>query len=737
MVGQTVSHYEITEKIGKGGMGVVYKAHDIKLDRTVALKFLPSHLGADEFEKQRFLNEAKAASALDHPNICSIFSIEETDDGNLFIVMAYYDGMPLKRKMEWGHLPLNDVINYVLQIAAGLQKAHDKGIVHRDLKPANIFITTDDQIKIIDFGLAKAAQQTVLTKPGTTLGTVPYMSPEQAQGSTVDHRTDIWSFGVLMYEMLTGQLPFRSEYETAVVYSIINEDPVPVTDISPGVSVSIETIVMKCLEKDPDHRYQQINDMAQELHQINQSSDPEDEKRKDIPSIAVLPFVNMNRNDENEFFCDGITEDISMALIKLDGLKVAAHNSSFQFKGKPPDLKEVGKTLRVNTVLMGSLRSAGNRLRFNVQLSDVKDGYVIWSERYDRVMEDIFDIQDQISHAVVDALKVELVGNEKQRLKKRSTEDIEAYNLYLKGRYYWNQRTPESIQKAKQHFERALAEDDNYALAHSGKADCFGSLGIFGVVSPQEVLDEGRTAALKAIEIDPELAEGHTSLAFIEAVYNWNWEFADRKFQQAEALDPKYALAPFWRAIFVLSQTGRHDEALAEAHLARRLAPTVAFIDSGLLVVYFFAHQFDNAIRAAKQTLELDPGYHYANFYLGRALVQKGEVQNALGVFDKLKDVSMKQGCIGYTYAVAGEKEKAYKILNNMVKSDIPDYNKAYHIALIHSGLNERDQVFHWLEKAYGEHSTVLYWNSRAPEFNNVRNDSRWKNLMDRIGLPV
>ncbi len=737
MIGTTISHYKVIDKLGEGGMGVVYKAHDTKLDRTVALKFLPSRLGTDETEKQRFINEAKAASALDHSNICAIHSIDETDDGNLFIVMAYYEGMSLKQKIEEGPLPLKDVVNYTIQIVSGIQKAHEKGVIHRDLKPANIFITIDDQVKIIDFGLAKAAEQALLTKSGTTLGTVPYMSPEQARGEKVDHRTDIWALGVVMYEMITRQRPFKSDYEMALVYSIIKEDPLPVTEISPEVPGSIDTIVMKCLEKDPDHRYQQMNDLIQELDQINQSPEPEKEKQKDIPSIAVLPFVNMNRNDDTEFFCDGITEDISMALTKLDGLNVAAHNSSFQFKGKTPDLKEVGRTLKVNTVLMGSLRSAGNRLRFNVQLSDVRDGYVIWSERYDRVMEDIFDIQDQISHAVVDALKVELVGNEKQKLKKRSTEDIEAYNLYLKGRYYWNQRTPESIRKAKQHFERALTEDENYALAHSGKADCFASIGLFGVVSPQEVLDEGRTAALKAIEIDPDLAEGHTSLAFIEAVYNWKWQFADRKFQQAKTLDPNYATAPFWRAIFVLSPNGRHDEALTEARLARRLNPTAAIIDSGLAMVYFYANKFNEAIRAAKQTLELDPALLGANWMLGRALVQTGEVQNALDVFDKVKDVNMKQGSIGYAYAVAGEKEKAYEIVNNMVQSEIPDYIKAYHIAIIYSGLNERDEVFQWLEKAIEEHCPLLLWNCRGPEFNNVRNDSRWKNLMDRMGLPA
>ena len=718
-------------------MGVVYRAHDTKLDRTVALKFLPSHLGADEFEKQRFLNEAKAASALDHPNICSIFSIEETDDGNMFIVMAYYDGLPLKRKMDQGQLPLNEVINYGLQIAAGLQKAHDKGIVHRDLKPANIFITTDNQVKIIDFGLAKAARHTMLTKPGTTLGTVPYMSPEQAQGSTVDHRTDIWSFGVLMYEMLTGQLPFRSEYETAVIYAIINEDPARLSEQNPDIANGLESIVLRCLEKEPEDRYQQVADLMRDLKSSDRTSDTQASKQESIPSIAVLPLVNLSRDEEVEYFSDGVTEDIIMALTKLDGLKVTAHNLSFQFKGKTPDINEIGKSLKVDSVLMGSLRSAGKRLRINVQLTDVKEDYVIWSERYDRVMEDIFEIQDEISQAVVDALKVELVGEEKKRLKKRNTDDVDAYNLYLKGRYYWNQRTPESIQKAKQYFEQALGEDENYALAHSGKADCFGSLGIFGGVSPREVLEEGKIAALKALELDPDLAEAHTSLAFIEVVYNRNGEFADRKFQQAKALDPKYATAPFWRAVFVLSPTGRHDEALAEVHLARRLAPTVAFIDSGLAFVYFYAHQFDEAIRSAKQTLELDPGYHYANFILGRALVQKGEVQKALGVFDKLKDANMKQGCIGYAYALGGEKEEAYKILNNMVTSDTPDYSKAYQIALIHSGLNERDEVFQWLEKAYEENSPLFYWNSRAPEFNNLRNDSRWKKLMDRMGLPA
>jgi len=736
MLGQTVSHYEILDKLGEGGMGVVYKAHDTKLDRTVALKFLPSHLGADEFEKQRFLNEAKSASALDHSNICSIHSIEETDEGNLFIVMAYCDGMPLKRKMEQEQLPLNVFINYVLQIAAGLQKAHDKGIVHRDLKPANILITLDDQIKIIDFGLAKAARQTVLTKPGTTLGTVPYMSPEQAQGSKVDHRTDIWSFGVLMYEMLTGQLPFRSEYETAVIYAIINEDPARLSERRPDIPNAIESVVSRCLEKEPENRYQQVADLVRDLKNIDRASDTKEPKQESIPSVAVLPFVNLNRNEETEFFSDGVTEDIIMALTKLDGLRVAAHNLSFQFKGKTPDINEIGKSLKVDSVLMGSLRSAGKKLRMNVQLTDVKEDYVIWSERYDRVMEDIFEIQDEISEAVVDALRVELVGDEEKRLKKRNTDDVDAYNLYLKGRFYWNQRTPESIQKAKQYFERALAEDEHYALAHSGKADCFGSLGLFGGVSPQEVLDEGKSAALKALELDPDLAEGHTSLAFIEAVYNWNVEFADRKFQQAKALDSKYASAPFWRAIFVLSPTGRHDEALAEARLARRLNPTAAIIDNGVAFVYFFAHQFDEAIRHAKQTLELDPDYHYTNWYLGRALVQKGEVHKALDVFDKCEDGNMKQGSIGYAYAVAGENEKAYEILNGMIKSDMPHYMTAYQIALIYAGLNERDEVFQWLERAYKEKSPLLFWNSRAPEFDNVRNDSAWKNLMNRMGLP-
>jgi len=737
VVGQNVSHYEITGKLGEGGMGVVYKARDTKLDRTVALKYLPKHVSADETEKKRFLNEAKAASALDHINICSIYSIEETSDGSLFIVMAYYEGMSLKEKIERGPLPVKDVVHYSIQIMTGLQRAHDKGIVHRDLKPANLFITTENQVKIIDFGLAKATQHPMLTKSGTTLGTVPYMSPEQARGEKVDHRTDIWSLGVVIYEMITGQRPFRSEYETALVYSIINEDPEPITGLRNDVPDDLVKFVDRCLEKKSADRYEQVGDILIQFHSLSRNLErgvsPETETV--MPSIVVLPFVNMNKDTETEFLSDGVTEDIIIALSKLEELKVVDRNSAFRFKDKTPDIKEIGRQLRVGSILTGSVRRASNRLRINVQLSNVADGYEIWSERFDRVLEDIFDIQDEISRAVVDALKVKLFIHKKERLVKRHTTNIDAYNYYLKGRYHWNQRTLESIVKAKEYFEQALVEDPQYALAYSGVADCFGSLGLLGACSPAEVLQEGKAAALKAIEFDPALAEAHASLGFIEAQYNRNWDFADRKLQHALELDPGYANALHWRALQVLTATGRLEEAEVSARLARAKQPTTAAIDFDVGWVVFHMRKYDEAIAELLNTLELDRNLYYTHWLLGRTFLQKGEYEKAFSYFERVQLLPLGKGLMGYAYALSGQQEKSEKILNELLNDSRQEHIFAYQVALVYCAFGEVDKVFEWLNKAYEVHDPWLCYIKVAPEFEHLHSDPRWDDLMQRMGL--
>ena len=737
MVGKTISHYKILEKLGEGGMGIVYKAEDTKLKRQVALKFLPKNLMQNPEGQKRFVQEAQAAAALNQPNICTVYEIDKVG-GQSFIAMEYIEGQTLQEKIRAGSLNLDDVLKIAIQVAHGLSAAHDKAIVHRDIKSANIMVTSEGDVKIMDFGLARfSAVATMLTKEGTTLGTTAYMSPEQTHGMRLDHRTDIWSFGVVVYEMLTGVLPFRGDYEQAIVYSIVNEEPEPVTALRLEIPTEFDQILQKSFAKEADERYQHVDDMLVELRSLQRKLEAgtTKEKEKLVPSIAVLPFVNMNRDEESEFFSDGITEDIITALAKLEGLRVAARNSAFQFKGKTPDLPEIGRKLKVTSVLTGSFRRAGKKLRITVQLSNLSDGYEMWSERYDQVMEDIFNVQDEISQAVVEALKVKLVGDEKKQLAKRHTEDIEAYNFYLKGRYHWNQRTPESILKAKEFFERALIEDSNYALAHSGLSDCYGALGILGGFTPNEIITKGRAAAQKALEIEPSLAEAHTSLAFIEVIYNWNWELADRELQRAKELNPNYATAPFWRAIFVLTGTGRHKEAEAEARLAREKQPTTAFIDHGVGWVLFYARKYDKAIRELKITLELDPTYHYAHWTLGRAYLQKGNHQKALSEFDKIQGLTLREGYIGYAYAVSGQRQKARKILNELRAGAGPDHLVAYQIAVIYSGLGEKDLAFEWLEKAYEAHSPLLVWIKVAPEFDPLHRDPRWKNLMKRMGL--
>ena len=432
MIGQTISHYRILEKLGEGGMGVVYKAQDTKLKRTVALKFLPPEYTRDADAKARFIHEAQAASALQHNNICTIHDIDGTDDGRLFIVMDCYEGEPLKEKIARGPMKLEEAVEIAVQVASGLSKAHEKGIVHRDIKPGNVIITTDGIAKIVDFGLAKLAGQTMITKAGKTLGTVAYMSPEQARGEKVDHRTDIWSLGVVLYEMLTGRLPFRGEHEAAMLYSVVHEEPQPISSFRSDLPPDIESNITKMLQKDPGKRFQHIRELLAQLDTMKKTN--ETKVGKALPSIAVLPFVNMSPDPENEYFSDGLAEELINALSKLVGLRVTARTSAFRFRGKDLDIREIGKQLNASTVLEGSVRKAGNRLRITAQLINVADGYHLWSEKYDRELEDVFIIQDEISLAIVEKLKLALledrVGGGSVRASVPSSNRTDGFPVY-------------------------------------------------------------------------------------------------------------------------------------------------------------------------------------------------------------------------------------------------------------------------------------------------------------------
>ena len=703
MIGETISHYRIEEKLGEGGMGVVYKARDTKLDRTVALKFLPSHLGTDETEKQRFLNEAKAASALDHTNICSIYSIEETDDGNLFIVMAYYEGMSLKEKIEQGPLSFNDVANYAIQIASGLQKAHEKGIVHRDLKPENIFITEEDQVKIIDFGLAKAAQRTMLTKSGTTLGTVQYMSPEQAQGDKVDHRTDVWSLGVVMYEMLTGQLPFKSEYETALVYSIINEDPKPVTGLRSGVPMELERIINKCLEKVPEDRYQQTNDLIVDIRKVERelssglrskaplsgrgekthASMPEEEsssgsrpdrnkikpflysipvvlilliglylflpERTTVPeldnSIAVLPLENLSPDPGDAFFTDGMHDDIIIQLSKIGDIRVIGRGSVAGYKPGERNYHRIGEELGVSSLLEGTVRRAGDRVRVSVNLIDAETNESLWADSYDRELIDHFYIQSEIAEEIVAALQANLTPDERDAIATFPTDSPKAYDYYLQGRQYYNRPVllEENYQIAEELYERAIGIDPEFGLAYAALSLVHSSMYWFAFDKTEERLMKAQDALDQALHLNPD----HPDVLIARGtLYYWgyrNYQQALEQFEKAQTLLPNYAEI-YMKTGAVQRRLGLWDEARNNFHKAVELEPRKALYRFELANTYFYIRSYEEALKWYNSALSLSPDLRQAEAF--KALIHvhvygtTEPIQDFLDRWENLSDVA-------------------------------------------------------------------------------------------------
>jgi serine/threonine protein kinase/Tfp pilus assembly protein PilF len=694
MIGQTILHYKILEKLGEGGMGVVYKAHDLKLDRTVALKFLPHHLTANEAEQARFLQEARAASALNHANICGIHSIGEhkdpaTSEEQRFIDMEFVDGSTLRQKFESAPLRVSEAVGYAIQIGEALHEAHTKGIVHRDIKADNVMVNSKNQIKVMDFGLAKLKGSLKLTRTSSTVGTLAYMAPEQIQGGEVDARSDIFSFGVLLFEMLTGHFPFRGEHEAAIVYSIVNEDPESVLKSRPECSAELDRIINRALEKDPADRYQHADDMVSELRRVQKQSakvsrgsvanvpisfpspaKPNEETpavrsqdtfsssrpsfpkyayllvailalgavatayylfflnhAKPIDSLAVLPFVNVSADPNTEYLSDGITESIINSLTQIPGLRVVPRSTVFRFKGKDIDPQEVGSKLKVRAVLTGRIVHRGDDLNVQLDLIDIEHQSQIYGNQYHHKAADIISMQEEIVGDVLKPLGVTLSREERKTVNKRYTENVEAYKFYLQGRFYWNKRKASEIQKAIGFFNQAIALDPTYALAYVGLADSYAILEQYAGLPGKETYPKAIAAATRALELDNSLAEAHTTVAFASYAM-WNWDKAEQEFKTAFSLNPNYPTAYHWYSI-MLRGLGRHEEASRAIRRAQELDPLSPIIGLNVAIVYSFEENYEKAIQETDAVLAIDSTFSPAYYRKTAPYLKLGKKQEA------------------------------------------------------------------------------------------------------------
>ena len=783
MVDKTISNYRILEKLGSGGMGVVYKAEDSKLKRSAALKFLPPDLTRDPDARERFVHEAQAASALDHPNICTIYEIGETKDEQMFIAMAYYGRDSLKEKIAAGALPIEDAIDIAIKVAGGLARAHEEEIIHRDIKPANIMITERGDVKIVDFGLAKLTGRSELTKSGATLGTAAYMSPEQAQGAPVDHRTDIWALGVVLYEMLTGQQPFKGENEMIVLYSIVNEEQAPIIPTAAvsgrsDVPAELHQIVDKALAKAPDQRYQSLDEMIMDLKSLtrrkgeSKRAKPTMVKRRRIGRkmfysgaaalivllvlgsiylyqvtkadesttiavdtaikpvsrrIAVLPFINISQDPEDEYFADGMTEELINTLAKISELQVLARTAVMRYKNTTKSVTEIGEELQVGTVLEGSVRPAANRVLINVKLVDTRSQEPLWSQDYNRDIKDVFAIQSEIAKQLTEALRISVALAEEQRIEKKTTENLEAYTFYLRGRYLWNTNILK-LDEIIKYYQQALEKDPNYAQAYAGLAFAYGAMGYQSRLSPDEAGTKMKTAALKAIKLDETLAQPYVSLAGYKMLYEWDWSAAEKLYKQAITLNPNDLDAHSFYAGFLKNQ-GRHDESLREEKVVMLLDPLSGHTH---VEYYFYMGRYDEAIEEYQKMLERNPNRWRTHWGLGRCFEQKGMMEQAVKAYQQMGRVT--KAPLACVYAKSGRENEARQIIAELKKSDRKRWS-SYSIAIIYFALGDKDQGFHWLEKAYELHSMGLLRIKIDFRFQDVRQDPRFLAFLKKMGF--
>jgi serine/threonine protein kinase/Tfp pilus assembly protein PilF len=804
--GTRIGPYEVLEFLGGGGMGVVYKARDVRLERFVALKFLPDAVAADPQALERFHREAQAASALNHPHICTIYDVGESD-GKPFFSMEYLDGQTLKHLIASRPMALDKIIEIAIEIADALEAAHAQGIIHRDVKPANVFISTRGHAKVLDFGLAKmtlrpakapavpveGSAETVgaeenLTGPGTTIGTMVYMSPEQIRGKELDARTDLFSFGVMLYEMATGMLPFRGDTSGVIVDNILNRTPVAPIRLNPELPSQLEEIINKALEKDREIRYQSAADIRADLKRLRRDTESEKgtvaareqepvsgprttwlgrrsslyglasaalllvlgslamnvggwrehllpSKSPSIRSIAVLPLENLSHNQEQQYFVDGMTDALTTNLSKIGALRVISRTSAMHYKGTNKTLPEIARELNVDGVVEGSVLRSGNRVRITAELLHGPSDRQIWAESYERDLGDVLRLQSEVAQAIAQQVRIQLTPQQQAGLGSMQGVNPQAYEAFLKGRST-NTLTLKGLKEAQAYFQEAVQQDPSFALAYVGLADCYLGLGSFRWIAPQDAYRHANEAIRKAVELNPNLGEAHSTLGWLSWRYEWDWAAAEKEFKRALELNPNYVTGHINLGLY-LGWSGRVAQGLAEYRRVAELDP----VSPPNAVLYYHLRDYKTVLELSQKDVVLDPDDWLAYYWLGVGEEGTGDPQKAIAEYRKAVELSGgdsdTRAALAHAYVAAGRRTEAETILREMLRASQTGYVAPYMIGSIYAGLNDKDRAFEFLERAFQERSPDVPWFLKADlRIDNLRSDPRYADLLRRVGLP-